>query len=456
MRRPMFVSKSVLLAVLFLASSVEPGGAASAYPSLITLHSFTGGSDGSNPNGRLIFDKSGAIFGTTGANGTGAVGFGTVFKLTPPAKKGGAWSESVLYSFMGGSDGGYPLAGLIFDSSGALYSTTQGGGAFGLGTVFKLAPPAKKGGAWSESVLYSFMGGSDGEYPGIAGVIFDKSGALYGTTERGGASGALCPDFPDLGCGTVFQLTPPASSGGVWTKSVLHSFTGGDGAVPVSGVIFDKSGALYGTTFSGGAGDNGTVFKLTPPASSGGIWSENVLYSFKGDSDGSTPFYGELVFHTGALYGTTIYGGGSATNCGRPGEGCGTVFKLAPPTSSGGAWSESVLYSFMGGSDGALPVASLLFDKSGALYGVTGNGGAFGFGTVFKLAPPTSSGGAWSERVLHSFTGGSDGAFPLAGLIFDQAGALYGTTTEGGAVGFGTVFKMDISTQEADGSVAGD
>jgi uncharacterized repeat protein (TIGR03803 family) len=400
MRRPMFLSKSVLLAVLFLASSVEPGGAASAYPTLITLHSFTGGSDGSNPNGRLIFDKSGAIFGTTGANGTGAVGFGTVFKLTPPAKKGGVWSESVLYSFMGGSDGGYPLAGLIFDSSGALYSTTQGGGAFGLGTVFKLAPPAKKGGAWSESALYSFMGGSDGEYPGIAGVIFDKSGALYGTTERGGASGALCPDSPDLGCGTVFKLTPPASSGGVWTKSVLHSFTGGDGAVPVSGVIFDKSGALYGTTFSGGAGDNGTVFKLTPPASSGGIWSENVLYSFKGDSDGSTPFYGELVFHTGALYGTTIYGGGAATNCGRPDEGCGTVFKLAPPTSSGA--------------------------------------------------------GAWSERLLHSFTGGSDGAFPLAGLIFDQAGALYGTTTEGGAVGFGTVFKMDISTQEADGSEAGD
>ena len=244
------------------------------------------------------------------------------------------------------------------------------------------------------TTLYSFSGGSDGGHP-YGSLIADGSGALYSTT------------FEDLG--TVFKLTPPPPTGGPWTKSVLHSFTGNpDGQAPFSALIADASGTLYGTTPGGGTTPAGTVYKGQPPA------------ALTADP-------------SGALYGPAPYGGAS---------GNGVVFKLTPPTATGGAWTETVLYSFSG-SDGANPRGSLIADAEGALYGTTFLGGAGSSGTVFKLTPPATTGGAWTETVLYSFTGGSDGANPPAALIADTSGALYGTTNSGGG-GYGTVFKLTL------------
>jgi uncharacterized repeat protein (TIGR03803 family) len=460
------VSKLAPLTVACLAGLAQPGDAAADSTLTTIANGLYAGSD-------LIFDQSGALYGTTGDGGT--ANYGTVFKLTPPVTAGGVWGKTVLYNFTGGAGGGYPFTGLIFDQSGALYGTTAQGGAGcalekkGCGTVFKLSPPPKRckiGGGpddpcrfWTETVLHSFTG-ADGSLP-VAGVIFDQSGALYGTTAQGGAGCAL----EKKGCGTVFNLTPPATAGAAWTETLLHSFTGGaDGAYPRGGLIFDKTGALYGTTFDGGTsrlcvGGCGTVFKLTPPkrciigggrdALSSCSWTEAVLHSFTGVGDGAYPDHGSLIFDkTGALYGTTLMGG---TGCSVVDDiVCGTVFKLSPPATAGGAWTETLLHSFTGGADGSAPGGGLIFDQSGALYGTTSGGGAWDFGTVFKLARPNAS-GVWTETVLHSFTGGADGASPGAGggLIFDQSGTLYGTTAGGGTgcapttgVGCGTVFKL--------------
>jgi uncharacterized repeat protein (TIGR03803 family) len=224
----------------------------------------------------------------------------------------------VLHSFNGNAAiGDYesPQTGVIFDESGALYGTTVEGGVNGVGTVFKLTPPAMPGGTWPQSVLYTFgFKDDDGLYP-YGGLIFDKSGALYGTTEFGGANRF----------GSVYKLTPPATASGAWIERVLHSFTGSDGIGPLAGVIFDKFGALYGTTGAGGANGFGAVYKLTPPATAGGAWTESVLHRFTG-SDGVDP-EGRLIFdNLGALYGTTLEGGNGS--CSSEFLGCGTAFKL--------------------------------------------------------------------------------------------------------------------------------
>jgi uncharacterized repeat protein (TIGR03803 family) len=436
---------AALCAALIMAA---PAGA-SAAPVETVLHAFTGyPSDGAYPYAGLIADSKGNLYGTTnvgGASYCSGGGCGTVFALSPPASAGGAWTKTVLHSF-GGNDGSSPQAGLIVDSKGNLYGTTNVGGASNAGTVFKLAPPASAGGAWTETVLYSFMGGSDGSNP-VAGLIFDASGALYGTTSHGGPGCA--PNYAPQGCGTVFKLTPPASAGGAWTETVLYGFRASDGWYPAGGVIFDNSGALYGTTGAGGTLNVGTVFKLTPPASVGGDWSHTVLYNFTGyqaglpssNPDGAGPSSSLIFDNSGALYGTTQIGGTS---------GRGTVFKVTPPASAGGAWTETVLYTFMGSSDGGNPQAGLISNASGALFGTTYHGGIGcvmefmppGCGTVFKLAPPASAGGAWTETALYSFAGGTDGAFPYAGLIADSMGNLYGTTLSGGTSGQGTVFEV--------------
>jgi hypothetical protein len=436
----------------FLAAS---GPADAQQVTFKSLHSFNGGSDGLFPRAGAILDGSGAVYGITELGG--ANHSGTVFKLTPPTTQGGAWTESVVYSFCSQSnctDGAQPFASLIFDASGALYGTTVAGGnpnrtcspnGSGCGVVFKLTPPATSGGTWTESVLYSFNGGgTDGGSPD-AGLIFDAAGALYGTTQNGAA--------PNCGgaCGTAFKLTPPKSQGGAWTESVFTFAGNPGGAQPVAGLILDASGAVYGTTLRGGTHQNcplgcGTVFKLIPPTTQGGAWTESVLYNFTGGSDGGSPGGGLVQDASGALYGTT---GGGGSSCGGLSSGCGTVFKLTPPTSQGAAWTESVLYSFTGvGNDGFGPAAGLILDSSGALYGTTqfgGNSGCQGngCGVVFKLTPPASPGGAWSESVLYNFTGGSDGAQPSAGVTMGASGVLYGTATVGGTGGTGgTVFEL--------------
>jgi uncharacterized repeat protein (TIGR03803 family) len=269
-----------------------------------------------------------------------------------------------------------------------------------------------------EKVLHNFNAdGMDGENP-YAGLIFDAAGNLYGTTSDGGTSNS----------GTLFELTPAA--GGTWTEKVLHSFSGGaDGTHPYAGLIFDAAGNLYGTTDLGGAYGYGTVFELTPAA--GGTWTEKVLHNFNNDgTDGIEPLAPLIIDAAGNLYGTTYQGGAY--------NSYGTVFELTP--AAGGTWTEKVLHSFGSGTDGLIPYGGLIFDAAGNLYGTTAYGGTNDLGTVFELTP--AAGGTWTEKVLWSFGNSTDGAYPWAGLIFDGAGNLYGTTSGGGTYGHGTMFEL--------------
>jgi uncharacterized protein (TIGR03437 family) len=349
--------------------------------------------------------------------------------VDPACIPGGKWTEAVLYTFSGGDDGGQPN-GVVAGDGGVLYGTTTGGGAFNYGAVYSLAPPSAPGSAGTETVLYSFAGGGgDGAYPLLAGVVTGSGGILYGTTSGGGTSGQ----------GTVFSLAPPTSPGGAWTETVLYSFVGGsDGASPEAGVVIGSDGVLYGTTLGGGITSGfagyGTVYSLTRPTSPGGPWTENLLHSFAGGSDGAQPNGGVAIGSGGVLYGTT--GGG-----GPIGRGTGTVFSLAPPTSPGGPWTKSLLYSFAGGNDGSDPLAGVVVGNGGVLCGTTNLGGASSWGTVFSLTPPTTPGGAWTEAVLYSFAGGSDGGGPNAVVVIGSGGLLYGTTWQGENAG-GTVFSL--------------
>jgi uncharacterized repeat protein (TIGR03803 family) len=409
--RPALIGLLTGSAALAAASLAHPQPAEAATETV--LHNFKGGSDGASPHAGLISDSTGALYGTTWrGGGTGCVagnGCGTVFKLTPPAAGQTKWTKEILYRFQGGSDGEAPLAPLTLDSKGALYGTTSaGGGTFGPGTVFKLKPPAAGQTQWTEKILHRFTGAGGDGDGPVAGLVFDGKGALYGTTSGGGGPS---------NCGTVFKLKPPAAGETQWTEKVLYSFAGtGDGCIPLSGrLIFDSEGALYGTTRGttrviGAA--SGTVFKLAPPAA-GHMWTETVLYSFKGGSDGSQPFAGLIFDSKGALYGTTEAGGGGAS-CG---NGCGIVFKLKPPAPGLTQWTEKVLYRFQGtfGGDGEAPQGGLVFDNTGALYGTTFAGGNIGLGTVFKLKPPAAGGTQWTEKVLSDLPSG--GANPIGEVL---------------------------------------
>ncbi len=260
------------------------------------LHNFGNGTDGSNPVGGLIFDGAGNLYGT--AQHGGPYGGGSAFELTP--KAGGGWTETVLHNFGNGTDGSQSSGGVIFDAAGNLYGTTWVGGAYGAGIVFELTP--KAGGGWAEKVLHNFGNGTDAANA-QASLIFDAAGNLYSTTSYGGTNGD----------GTVFELTPKA--GGGWFEKVLHSFgSGTDGINPVDGnVIFDAAGNLYGTTFQGGIygssgyDGEGTLFELSPKA--GGGWAERVLHNFGNGTDGGLPLSGMIFDAAGNLYGTTAIGG---------------------------------------------------------------------------------------------------------------------------------------------------
>jgi uncharacterized repeat protein (TIGR03803 family) len=412
------------------------------------LYSFHGGTDGQDPMAGLIADQAGNLYGTTYYGGDSNCSFacGIVFELSPPSAPGGQWTENVLYTFKGGADGANPQGGLVFDSAGNLYGTTAAGGSGGpgcpgngCGTVFELSPPSLPGGAWTETVLYRFLGSHDGADP-AAGVIFDGEGRLYGTTANGGNLLACAG-----GCGTVFQLSPPSSPGGTWTETVLKALgENPDGARPVAGLIFDGQGNLYGTTEGGTHLDTqfGTVFELSPPAVPGGSWTETLLYAFHG-SDGSAPTASLIFDPQGNVYGTTLHGG-TGFRCR---SGCGTAYELSPPSVPGGPWTEKVLFNFEA-FFGAEPAAALVFDSLGNLFGTTqfdGGGGATG-GTAFQLTPPVRSGGAWRLTSLHVFPGGSgDGANPLAPLLRAPEGVFYGTTMAGGTADFGSVYSLAVA-----------
>jgi len=388
------------------------------------LYSFPGSSSGSNPYGGLIADAAGNLYGTTGGGGNSTQcslgsGCGTVFMLAPPSGTNTTWTETVLYNFRGATskDGSGPQASLIFDAKGVLYGTTSTGGASSDGTVFKLTPPATKGGAWAETVLHSFKGGTDGSNP-ASSLIFDTKGALYGTTPVGGAN-----NF-----GIAFKLMPP-TTGTTWAETILYTFKGlTDGGKPYGALVL-KGNNVYGTTLDGGLSSEGAVFELTAPTKVGSPWTESVLYSFTGAADGGKPYANLILDKAGNLYSTTGLGGAG---------GFGTVFKLTAPK-TGTIWTESVLFSFGGGPDGSYARSGLAFDTKGNLYGTTGVGTG-NAGVVFELTPP-KTGTVWPEVVLWTFSGGLDGGDATAGLVMVGAN-LYGTTSLGGQYGKGTIFEV--------------
>jgi len=333
-------------------------------------------------------------------------------------------------------------------------------------------------GAWAASnykVLYRFTGGADGSTP--SGVVFDAAGNLYGTTYSGGA----------YGWGSVFQLTP--NPDGTWTQRVLYSFqnTMDDGRNPNAGLVFDAAGNLYGTItcVACGSNDQGGAFVLTPNPD--GTWTESTIAFFDWYWSGAPPH--AMIFDAaGNIYGTTSEGidiagsvyelkAGTAASVSLPSywqldvlhrfnwndgseplatlvfdasgnlygttshggrRGGGNVFRVTPEP--GGSWKETAIHNFSGGKDGGLSTASLIFDAAGNLYGTASVGGTYGYGVAFKLTPGPL--GGWKERVLHSFKGGQNGASPNSGLVFDTAGNLYGTASAGGLYGYGVVFKL--------------
>ncbi len=372
----------------------------------MVMHSF-GGNGGQNPLGSLISDSAGNFYGTTAMAGT--YGQGTVFQVSATG------TETVLHSFGNGNDGQNPQGSLVFDSAGNLYGTTSAGGISGNGTVFQLSPNG------TETVLYNFGSGADGQNPS-SGLIFDSSGNLYGTTVNGGTFGG----------GTAFELSPNGSGG--WTETVVYSFGNGstDGKNPYSALVFDSSGNLYGTTNNGGASGFGTVFELSPSASPSRCCREMPIYSFGNGADGANPFSGVILDTSGNLYGTTNGGGTNSM---------GTAYELSPNGS--GDYTETVLYTFGNGpSDGQSPYAGLVLDNSGNLYGTTQNGGLYSGGTVFELVPNALSNRCCREIQVYSFGNGNDGKNPHGGLIFTPSGNLYGTTANGGSQNAGTTFAI--------------
>ena len=425
------------------------------------VYSFNGVSGGANPTSQLIADKAGNLYGTTLGPSDG-----TVFELI--RLTGGQVEEVTLHSFSG-SDGSGPLGGLVMDSKGNLYGTTYEGGNYGSGVVYELQPTAT--GSWDFTVIHNFhydgVSNFDGLHP-AATLVLDGKGNLYGTTEIGGTG--LCNEATDTinrtvsppkggssySCGTVFEVSP--QKGGNWSEQVIHNFQGTDGGLPLASMIFDRGGNLFGTTASGGFDGNlcvgvwvsgcGTVFELA--RNSNGSWTESVLYYFQenqtGVSDSSVPASGLRFDAAGNLFGA---------NGGVFQEG-GALFELSP--GSGGSWTETTLINLDNEAAGFGAVGNPLQDSVGNLYGTTQYGSApgasdsrsrgndsarppkpFGPGTVYKLSPTES--GSWTATWLHTFGTGTDGIAPAAGLL-RMGNALYGTTLDGGANGYGTVFRL--------------
>ncbi|HVM47820.1 MAG TPA: choice-of-anchor tandem repeat GloVer-containing protein [Candidatus Acidoferrum sp.] len=338
-----------------------------------TLYSFSGGV----PTG--LTHANGALYGTFDPSPCGEV-----FELQPPGASGGTWTETTLYSFAGVSDGCNPYGPPLPGPNGEFYGLTGDGGAYGFGTLYELEPPTSPGGAWTETMLYSFG------IPPWGNLVAGPGGSFYVLTAGGGA----------YGFGALVQLQPP-TSGGPWTGAQLFSFP--QGAQP-SSLVVGPNDALYGTAFYYGL--PGLVFQLTPPAAPDGTWTETVLYSLT-TAEGGYP-NSLIMARDGTLYGTTygssIYGGG-----------VGTVFQLTPPGSAGGAWTYSMVKNF-GGNHPNLP----LILRDGRLFGTiaTGQGGA-----VFELTP-SSPGSPWNVTFPHNFT---NAQVPDA-LLISEKGVIYGTT----------------------------
>ena len=420
----MRIHYSRIFVTLALALLVAIAPAASASEKI--LHTFVDGKDGAIPETGVISDGAGNLYAPVFLGGVNNKG--VIVKLAPNTT--GSWKESIIYHFTGVTDGSGPVS-LALDSAGNLYGVTQNGGrptrglpgckSVGCGTLFRLSPGGPSG--WTFNLLHAFTGLNDGALP--IGVTVDAKGNIFATTRQS-----------PLVDGTVFEMSPSATG---LKGSVVHVFQYNttDGQVPSGPVVVDSAGNLYGATEFGGAFGPGAIYKLTPGSSG---WTESIIYSFTGKADGSEP-NGPLTFDaSGNLLGVAFTGGTNG----------GVVFSLTP--GSGGSWTESVLYAFTDGTDGRQPVGGVISDAAGNLYGVVEHGINVnsacpnGCGGVYKLTP---SSGAFTQSTLHSFTGGSDGGDPFSTtLTIDASGNLFGTTAFGGKVesscpsGCGIVFEV--------------
>jgi uncharacterized repeat protein (TIGR03803 family) len=399
------ITRSAWLGLTLLLSCL-----ALAQETVIYQFGAAGPNDGAGPNGGLVFDAAGNIYGTTGVGGSG--GGGTVFELTP--SQGGTWQETILYNFCPGGiengcpDGYYPNGGLVMDVNGNLYGTASDGGTNCLcGTVFELSPPSLPGGNWTQQVLWSFGGEPDGDVP-YSGLVIDSAGDLYGTTSMGGAVNA----------GTVFELSPGENG---WSETILHNFCVNypdcsDGVAPTAGVTFDKAGNLYGTTRLGGVQRGqgwGVAYELSPTKSG---WTETVLKVFSSKTGGQTTA-GITIDPAGNLYGGLSLRGP---------DSCGGYFRLLPFEG----------FPLQGGN-GCLPLSDLVY-SSGALFGSTAQGGANSQGVVFKF---TKNGNHVTQTILYNFcqrANCADGSMPNGSPTLNN-GQLYGATLEGGLSQFGGV-----------------
>jgi uncharacterized repeat protein (TIGR03803 family) len=397
---------------LLLALVISPSLTYAQYDFQV-LHAFGAGQDGCGVWDSVTIDASGNIYGTT--SGCGVYGGGTAFRLTPAVK--GRWKEGILHNFGSHHDGG-PWGGLAFDSQGNLYGTTMAdSGKYNAGIVFELRLGEH---GWTEKVIYDLGGPSDPTCCPWSNLTTDEHGNLYGTG------------------GSAFELSPGAKA---WTETTLHNFTGnkGDGFLPQAGPIRDAAGNLYGTTRYGGGstecGDGcGTVWELSPPASQGSsgtkAWKEQILHRFGFSDEGIAPALGQLAMDAaGRLYGGVDGGEYRA----------GYVYSLTRASAdTGETWRETILYNFTGGADGNHPGGGVILDGAGNLYGTTIAGGN-GNGVVFGLSPQAD--GSWKYTLLHTFIG-SDGSQPDANLTLGPDGKLYGTAATGGANGGGVVFQL--------------
>jgi uncharacterized repeat protein (TIGR03803 family) len=357
----------------------------------------------------------------------GVLGACTLLLLiaAPAGARATAGQTKVVYGFAGDEAGEYPATDLVLDASGNLYGTTVLGGDVGTGTVFELKRHGKK---WKHQVLYSFTGGADGGQP-YGGVTVGGPDTLFGAAVIGGTGGAC----PEDGCGVVYELT---KSNGVWTETVIHAFDGTDGYGPGAGLSMDADGDLFGMTPTGGAYGLGVIYQLHPDGSGG--WDFAVIHDFTGGKDGATGSAGRLLIdQPGHMYGVATVGGAN---------GKGVAFELMRTAT--GAWKLKPIYAFRGQPDAGLPYGALSFDADGNLYGTSYYDGANGLGAVYQLTPGAKH---WKERVLYSFAGGADGMNSISNVVFDSAGNLYGTTSEGGdpTCSCGTIFEL---TPQQDGS----
>jgi uncharacterized repeat protein (TIGR03803 family) len=388
----------------------------SAQAKFKVLRNFGSGTDGNVPAGPLRLDSRGNLYGVT-SGGPGLLsGVGLVFELTP--QKTGGWHENILHVFTGGSGSAYPWGGILFDTAGNLFGTAEGYGSYAVGGIFELSPTnsgwnfsmlysqgagpgvvfdkvgnlygyiggsfygavgelSPGSGAWNYTQLYSFCplyGCPDG-YNMPAPPIWDGKGNLWGTTFQGGISQSPCTAA--FGCGVIFEMTP--NGDGTWTYNVMHEFASSstDGQSPIGGLVMDAAGNFYGSTWIGGAYNQGTIFEFSY---TGGQWVETVLYDFPDCAQGCMVEGTLARDKAGNLYGTAAGGNG---NC--AGYTCGVVFKLAPQ--KGGTWKYSVLANFTPTTGGFQPFHGVILDSSGNLFGVTSGFGKYGFGTAFEITP---------------------------------------------------------------------